>query len=173
MLTIAQGCIFDVQEAKQASQASNPAGGFAELLQAMLGENDCNSAPGSEHGTANPVLNRQPVNTAPKANALGDVTNTQGHMGGLASKAPAGKARTAAAATAGGSSGKTAADKVTARLSAPNAISGVSKTVSETKGASRRSARAQAQNQHREPDKGQPSDASPAVELFFSAYQVG
>ena len=103
MFDHAPGWIFDVQEVKQASQVPNPAGGFAELLQAMLGDNDCNSDPGTEHGTANPELRRRLVNTAPKSNALGDVTNTQGHMGGSTLKPPA---RTAAAAAAAGSSSR-------------------------------------------------------------------
>ena len=151
-----------MQEVKQVSQAPTPAGGFAELLQTVLCEGDCNCAPGTEHAT---VLDRQPVNTAPKPNALGDVTNTQGRTGGSASK-PAGKARTAAAAAAARTSGKTAADKA----SAPTAVNGVSKT--ESKGASRRSARVQAKKQESKSDKENPLDASPAVELFSGAYQV-
>lgn len=167
----AQECSFDMQEVKQVSQAPTPAGGFAELLQAMLDEGDYHSAPGIKHGTANPVLDRHPVNTAPKPNVLGDVTNTQGHTGGSASKPPAGKARTAAAAAAAArTSGKTAADKASAKMSAPTAMNGVSKT--ESKGAGRRSARVPSKNQQSKSDKEQPLDASPAVELFSGAYQV-
>lgn len=145
-----------MQAVKEGSQAPTSARGFADLLQAMLGEGDCTSAPGSQHGTANPVLDRQPVNTAPKPKALGDITNTQGHVGGSVSHSRAGKARTTAAA---GTSGKAAA-----------ATKGVSKP--ENKGASRRSARVQVKNQQSKSDKEQPSDASPAVKLFSGADQV-
>lgn len=152
-----------VQEGRQAQQTPTPAGGFADLLHAMLGEEGgCYSAPQTDHETANPVLDRQPVHTTPNPNALGDVTNTQGRVAGSASKHPAGNARTAAAAA--GPAGKKAADKVSVKLSAPTAKNGTSKD--ESKGASRRSARVHAKNQS---DK---VDASPAVELFSGAYQV-
>ena len=147
-----------MQEVKHVKQAPTPARGFADLLQAMLGGGDCFSAPGTEHGTANPVLDRQPVNTASRPKALGDVTNTQGHVGGSASDSLAGKARTAVAAAAS-TLGKTAA--ATCCVSKP-----------ENKGASRRSARVQAKNQQSKSDKKQPSDASPAVQLTLGACQV-
>lgn len=129
----------------------------------MLGdEGGCYSAPQADHETANPVLDRQPVHTTPQPNALGDVTNTQSRVAASASKHPAGKARTAAAAA--GTPGNKAIDKVSEKLSAPTGKNGTSKD--ESKGASRRSARVRAKNQS---DK---VEASPAVELFSGAYQV-
>ena len=146
----------DVQEGKRARPPTT-AGGFEDLLQAVLGQDDCYLGPRTQHGTANPALDSTLMNLAPKPSALGDVTNTQRRVGGSAPKHPAGKACAAAPA----------ADKACAKPSAQNAMEGVSKA--ESKGASRRCARVQAKKQQSQADKQQ---HSATVELFSDAYQV-
>lgn len=149
----------NVQEVKQPSRTP-VAAGFADLLQAVLSQEDYNSPVQTQHETAR---GGHLMSSAPKPGALGDVTNTQHHVGGSAPKPSAEKACTAAGGAVAGRSGKTAADRAPAKP-------GVLKP--ESKGASRKSARVLARKQQGNPDKEQQSQATPAVELFSGAFQV-
>ena len=152
-----------MQEVKQPKRTPATAGGFADLLQAVLRQDDCDSAVKTQHGTANPAFGGHPLSTAPKPSALGDVTNTQHHAGGSTPTHPSGKPCTAAGGAVADRSGKTAAARAPANR-------GVLKP--ESKGASRKSARVQTRKPQGKPDKEHQSQATPAVELFSGAFQV-
>ena len=172
-----------MQEVKQACQPTTKGGGFADLLQAVLSQEDACLAPRLQEKTAHPL---QPQEPTPKPRALGDVTNTQAQKFASGRQSSAGKATTVAAA----SKTCSAAAVGKACIAAPVAVApnkAASRSMSkppasfaahadaartETKAGSRRSARVQARKKESKPDGRPQSGASQAVELFSGAHQV-
>ena len=179
-----------MQEVKQACQPPITGGGFADLLQAVLTQQDPCSAFRTQKETAHAL---QPMDLTSKPRALGDVTNTQvhesasGRQGSVAaasktcSAAPMGKTLTAAPVAA--ATGKAPRAATAAAATAPAARRNVAKPQAsaavpddaariDIKAGSRRSARVQARKLESKSDRKQQSGTSQAVELFSGTHQV-